>query len=79
MKQIQATMKNIERYEAKNTNYLAVRDPGLGFIIVKDAKVPFVMELLKNFSFIKAKPITPYKAEVLENLNEAVTELNLIN
>jgi hypothetical protein len=45
---------------------------------VKDAKVPFVMELLKNFSFIKAKPITPYKAEVLENLNEAVTELNLI-
>ncbi|MFA9213535.1 MAG: hypothetical protein ACEQSR_06770 [Candidatus Methylacidiphilales bacterium] len=46
---------------------------------VKDAKVPFVMELLKNFSFIKAKPISPYKAEVLENLNEAVTELNLVS
>jgi DNA-binding protein len=37
------------------------------------------LELLKNFSFIKAKPISPYKAEVLENLNEAVTELNLVS
>ncbi|MFZ4796641.1 MAG: hypothetical protein ACOYMA_04050 [Bacteroidia bacterium] len=46
---------------------------------IKDTKVPFVMELLKNFSFIKAKPLTPYKAIVLENLSEAVNELNLAN
>jgi len=46
---------------------------------IKDTKVPFVMELLKNFSFIKAKPLTPYKANVLENLSEAVKELNLAN
>lgn len=46
---------------------------------IKDTKVPFVMELLKNFSFIKAKPLTPYKANVLENLSEAVNELNLAN
>jgi len=46
---------------------------------IKDTKVPFVMELLKNFSFIKAKPLTTYKANVLENLSEAVKELNLAN
>lgn len=46
---------------------------------IKDTKVPFVMELLKNFSFIKAKPLTPYKSNVLENLSEAVKELNLVN
>ncbi len=45
---------------------------------IKDAKVPFVIELLKNFSFIKTKAITPYKANVLENLSEAVKELNLV-
>ncbi len=46
---------------------------------IKDAKVPFVLELLKNFPFIKTKPLTAYKANILENLNEAVKELNLVN
>ena len=36
------------------------------------------MELLKNFSFVKAKPITPNKAEVLEELKEAVEELSQV-
>ncbi len=33
---------------------------------IKDAKASFVMELLRNFSFVKAEPLTPGKAEVLE-------------
>ncbi len=45
---------------------------------IKDAKATFVMELLQNFSFVKAKPITPYKAKVLEDLKEAVEEMKLV-
>lgn len=44
---------------------------------VKDSKVDFLMELLKNFNFVKAKPLTPYKAEVLEGIKDAVEEVNL--
>ena len=45
---------------------------------IKNSKVPFVMELLESLSFVKAKPISIYKAEVLANLKDAVEELNLI-
>lgn len=45
---------------------------------IKDAKAPFVMELLQSFSFVKAKPLTPYKAKVLEDVREAVKQMNLI-
>ena len=36
------------------------------------------MEVLKNFSFVKAKKLTPAKAQFLEELKEAVEELNQI-
>lgn len=36
------------------------------------------MELLGSFSFVKAKQLTPYKAEVLEGIKEAVEEMKLI-
>jgi hypothetical protein len=45
---------------------------------IKDNKAPFVMELLQSLSFVKAKPLTPYKAEVLEGIREAVEEMKLI-
>lgn len=45
---------------------------------IKDNKVDFVMEMLRNFSFIKAKPLTPYKAQVLQDLKEAVKNMNLV-
>ena len=49
------------------------------FIIdVKDNKVAFLMELLRNFRFVKAKPLTPYKQEILEDIKEAVEEMKLI-
>lgn len=45
---------------------------------IKDEKASFIMELLRNFKEVKIKPLTSHKAEVLEGLKEAVTELNLI-
>ncbi len=45
---------------------------------IKDNKAAFVMELLQSLSFVKAKPLTPYKAEVLEGIKEAVEEMKLI-
>jgi hypothetical protein len=45
---------------------------------IKDSKAPFVMELLKNFSFIKAETLVPTKAQVLQELKEAVDNLKLV-
>jgi hypothetical protein len=44
---------------------------------IKDSRAPFVMELLQSLSFVKATPLTPYKAEVLEGLKNAVEQVNL--
>lgn len=45
---------------------------------IKDSKAQFVLELLKSLSFVKAKQLTPYKADVLEGIKEAVEEMKLI-
>lgn len=45
---------------------------------IKDEKVPFIMELLEHFKFVKAKPLTPYKAGVMQGIKQAVEEVNLI-
>ena len=45
---------------------------------VKDDKASFMLEILKNFKDVKPKPLTNYKANVLEGLKEAVEEVNLI-
>jgi hypothetical protein len=45
---------------------------------IKDEKAPFIMELLKNFSFVKAKPLTEGKAQLMEDIKEAVQEMALI-
>ena len=45
---------------------------------VKDEKAPFVLEVLKNFKFVKTKELTPYKAGVLEGIKEAIEEMKLI-
>ena len=39
---------------------------------VKDNKADFVMELLRNLSFVKAKTISPAKALLIEEIKEAV-------
>ena len=45
---------------------------------IKDDKAAFFMELIKNFSFVKAQPLTPYKEEVMNSLKDAVEEVNLV-
>jgi hypothetical protein len=45
---------------------------------VKDNKGDFILELLNNFPFVKAKPISPSKAQLFEEIKEAVENLNLV-
>ncbi|HEY5325986.1 MAG TPA: hypothetical protein VIJ27_03220 [Mucilaginibacter sp.] len=45
---------------------------------IKDDKASFMMEVLKNFKDVKARPLTSYKADVLEGIKEAVEEVKLI-
>ena len=45
---------------------------------IKDSKAEFVLELLNSLSFVKAKPITDEKAQLLEEIKEAVENLNMV-
>ncbi len=45
---------------------------------VKDDKAAFFMEMLKNFSFVKAKPLSNEKAVLMEDIKEAVENLKLV-
>jgi hypothetical protein len=44
---------------------------------VEDQKADFFLELLKQLKFVKVKPLTPYKTEILEGIKEAVEQVNL--
>ena len=45
---------------------------------IRDSKAAFVMELLGNFSFVKVRPITNEKALLLNEIKEAVENVNLV-
>lgn len=45
---------------------------------IKDNKAGFVMELLQNLPFVKARTLTPYNVQLLEELKEALDNINLI-
>ncbi|WP_320052210.1 hypothetical protein [uncultured Acetobacteroides sp.] len=45
-------------------------------IEIKDSKVDFILELLKNFSFVKVSPLTKEKAEQMEDLKDSVDYVN---
>lgn len=44
---------------------------------IKDNKATFFMELLKSFSYVKAQPLTPEKAQFLKELKGSVEEVIL--
>ncbi len=44
---------------------------------IKDSKADFMIELLKNFSFVKAEKLTPSKAQLLSDLKGAAEEVAL--
>lgn len=43
---------------------------------IKDDKAPFFMDVLKNFKFVKAEPLSSRKAEVYDAVQQAVKEMN---
>jgi hypothetical protein len=45
---------------------------------IPDNKADFFMEVLKSFSFVKSRTLSPEKAQVLLELKEAVENLNLV-
>ncbi len=45
---------------------------------IKDEKASFFMEVLKNFSFVEAKPLSSETAQLLGEVKEAVENLNLV-
>ncbi|MBA3986406.1 MAG: hypothetical protein H0X63_07520 [Flavobacteriales bacterium] len=45
---------------------------------IKESKVSFVMELLNSLSFVKVKPLSDEKAELIYDIKEAVEELKLV-
>ena len=45
---------------------------------IKESKALFLMELLNNFSFVKAQTITNEKALLLHEIREAVDNINLV-
>jgi hypothetical protein len=45
---------------------------------VKEEKAEFILELLYYFKFVKTKSLSNYKKEVLEDLSDAVEEMNFI-
>ena len=46
---------------------------------IKDSKASFLLEVLKNFSFVKKiTTISAVKADLMLDIKEAVEELNLI-
>lgn len=48
------------------------------FIIeVDDQKAGFFLELLEQLKFVKVKPVSPYKVEILDGIKEAVEQVNL--
>ena len=45
---------------------------------IRDDKALYLLEVLKNLSFVKTKPLTSSNAKFLEGLREAVEEVKLI-
>jgi hypothetical protein len=44
---------------------------------VKDNKVDFILELLNNFSFVKAEAISDEKDQLLSDLKDAAEQIRL--
>jgi hypothetical protein len=48
-------------------------------LTIKDSsKVAHILSLLEKYSYVKVKPLSPYKAHVLEGIKKSVDEVNLI-
>lgn len=49
------------------------------FVIdIEESKVSTLIALLNDLPYVKTKPLTNYKAKVLEDLKDAVDEFNMV-
>ena len=46
---------------------------------IKDEKAASLLEVLHGLPYVKTKPLTPYKANIIQSVSEAVEEMNLIS
>jgi hypothetical protein len=45
---------------------------------IPDSKASSLLDVLKSISYVKAKPLTDAKAQLMEEIKEAVEEMKLI-
>ena len=45
---------------------------------IKDNKAAFMLELLRSFSFVKASPLNEEKARLINEIKEAVDNLEMV-
>ncbi|RYU90342.1 hypothetical protein EWM62_12505 [Mucilaginibacter terrigena] len=45
---------------------------------IQDDKASFILEVLKNFKYVKTKPLTEANSQFLHELKEAVEDVKLI-
>lgn len=45
---------------------------------IKDSKAHALLEVLRGLSYVKAEPLSGEKARVIENIKQAVKEMQLI-
>jgi len=45
---------------------------------IQDDKASFILEVLKNFKYVKTKPLTNADSKFLSELQESVNEIKLI-
>ncbi|HEY8783043.1 MAG TPA: hypothetical protein VIM16_15560 [Mucilaginibacter sp.] len=45
---------------------------------VKESKAATLLALLNDLPYVKTKPLTPYKAKIMEDIKESVDEMNLV-
>ena len=45
---------------------------------IQDDKASFILEILKNFKYVKTKPLTNADSKFLSELKESVEEIKLI-
>ena len=54
------------------------RKPMKVLLDIKDKKASALLAVLKDLPYVKIKILTPYKAEVIENMVDAIQEIKLI-
>lgn len=45
---------------------------------VKESKAATLLALLNDLPYVKTKPLTPYKAKILEDIKDSVDEMNQV-